>query len=167
MSTLALYSDTPTPPASTESTGSSTESHNTALLSSPPDTPVHPPPSPNHTMPSDRNDKDFDHASSSNPALEPYVDDQSGRLMRGSEEIDIMEPAPHRISIGDEFRGILKEKWGRLFNDEQMVKEGLAIEKAAHPMRCKALAEERLNRFLEEYNIASASRGPIDRRHTQ
>jgi hypothetical protein len=117
-------------------------------------------------MPSDRDSKELQ-ASSSYSTLEPHVDDQSGRLMRGSEEIDLMEPTPHRLSMGDELRGILKEKWGRLTHDELMVKEGMALEKGANPMRSKALAEERLNRFLEEYNIASALRGPIDRRHTQ
>lgn len=118
-------------------------------------------------MPSDRDFKDMDTSSSSTVLMEPHVDDTTGRLMRGSEEISIMEPAPHNITMGEEFKGILKEKWGRLVHDSQLEKEGLAIEKGAHPQRSKALQEERLNRFLEEYHIASARRGLIDRRHTQ
>jgi len=109
-------------------------------------------------MPSD--DSDFAQSSSQHN----HVDD-SGRLMRGTEEIDLMEPAPHKLNLGDEWRGYLKEKWGRLVNDEQMVKEGLAIEKAAHPDRDRARAEERLDKFLEAYNLGSARR-VMDRRHT-
>jgi len=95
-----------------------------------------------------------------------YVDDESGRLMRGTEEVDIFEPLPQKVMLKDEVKGFLMEKWGRLVNDRMMEKEGLAIEKAAHPMRCKALQEARLNHFLEEYNLRSSQRGEIDRRHT-
>jgi len=116
-------------------------------------------------MPSDRHESEYIQEGSSSSMRPEYVDEY-GRLMRGTEEVSIMEPAPHRLTTGDEVKGYIKEKWGRLVNDKQLEKEGLAIEKAAHPARSKALAEERLNRFLTEYNIESARRGPIDRRHT-
>jgi len=118
-------------------------------------------------MPSDQHDEQ-DIGSNSGPSLsDTYVDLHSGRLMRGTEEVDLFEPSPRSLTFGDEVKGYLLETWGRLWNDTEMEKEGLAIEKAAHPTRSLALAEQRLERFMNEYNLARAQRGPIDRRHTQ
>ncbi len=124
-------------------------------------------------MPSDRHETENANnpqyngeSSSSNVGIEGEYVNESGRLMRGTEEIDIMEPAPQRVSMGDELKGLLMEKWGRLVNDKQMEKEGMAIEKAAHPQRDRALAEERLNKFLESCNMTPSRKIKEQRRHT-
>lgn len=117
-------------------------------------------------MPSNDRDSDFAQSSASGSQHE-YVDD-CGRLMRGTEEIMIMEPSPQRVTMGDEVKGFFKEKWGRLMNDEQMVKEGMAIEKGAHPERDRARAAQNLEKFLATYQLDSAmAREGILRRHTQ
>jgi len=117
-------------------------------------------------MPSDQHDNDYAQSSASGSQHE-YVDD-CGRLMRGTEEIAVMEPSPHKINMGDEFKGFLKEKWGRLVHDDLLMKEGMAIEKGAHPGRDRARMEENLDRFLATYQLDSArSIEGITRRHTQ
>lgn len=118
-------------------------------------------------MPVDQYDE-MDYAQSSASGSQHEYVDECGRLMRGTEEIMIMEPSPHRITYGEEFKGFLKEKWGRLVNDEQMVKEGLAIEKGANPERDRARAAANLDRFLQTYQLDSArAREGVMRRHTQ
>ena len=88
--------------------------------------------------------------------------------MRGTEEISIMEPAPHRITPGEEFKGYIKEKWGRLVHDDLLMKEGLAIEKGAQPQRDRARAAQNLDKFLATYQLDSArAREGVTRRHTQ
>jgi hypothetical protein len=117
-------------------------------------------------MPSDQHDSDYAQSSASGSQHE-YVDD-CGRLMRGTEEIAIMEPSPHKITYGEEFKGFLKEKWGRLVHDDQLMKEGIAIEKGAHPRDDRARASQNLDRFLATYQLDSArAREGVMRRHTQ
>jgi len=117
-------------------------------------------------MPSDQHDMDYAQSSASGSQHE-YVD-SCGRLMRGTEEISIMEPSPHKLTYGEEVKGFIKEKWGRLVHDDLMMKEGLALEKGANPTRDRARASENLDRFLATYNLESArtSREGF-RRHTQ
>lgn len=77
-----------------------------------------------------------------------------------------MEPSPHKLNLGDEFKGFVKEKWGRLVNDELLVKEGLAIEKGTHVKQDRERMAQNLDKFLEMYNLPSARTMPT-RRHTQ
>lgn len=115
-------------------------------------------------MPVDQLETDYAHSSASGSQHE-YVDD-CGRLMRGSEEIPVMEPSPRKLNLGDEFQGYIKEKWGRLVHDEQLMKEGMAIEKATHAKQDRERMTQNLDRFLETYNLPSARTAPA-RRHTQ
>jgi len=79
-----------------------------------------------------------------------------------------MEPSPQKLGFQDEVKGYLKEKWGRLVHDDLMMKEGLAMEKAAHPERDRARAAQNLDRFLATYQLDSArARDGVVRRHTQ
>eukprot|EP01111_Echinosteliopsis_oligospora_P009941 TRINITY_DN300_c0_g1_i1.p1 TRINITY_DN300_c0_g1~~TRINITY_DN300_c0_g1_i1.p1 ORF type:complete len:160 (+),score=55.23 TRINITY_DN300_c0_g1_i1:269-748(+) len=73
-------------------------------------------------------------------------------------ESDIMEPPPQKITYGDEVKGFLKEKWGRIVNDKMMEKEGLAYEKAAHPVLERQKAEERLRSIVGHEGASSLSR---------
>jgi len=61
-----------------------------------------------------------------------------------------MEPAPVKITHMEEIKAWAKEKFGRMFGNKTMEKEGLAIEKAAHPNREWAKAEHRLHQIVAE-----------------
>jgi len=115
-------------------------------------------------MPSDQHDFEYSQSSASGSQHE-YVDDY-GRLMRGTEEISVMEPSPVKLNVGDEFKGYLKEKWGRFTHDELMMKEGIAMEKGANPHLDRARMAQNLDRFLETMGLPSARQAPT-RRHTQ
>jgi len=116
-------------------------------------------------MPVDQLDMmDYAHSSAAGTQHE-YVDD-CGRLMRGTEEVDCMEPSPRPMNVGDEVKGFVMEQWGRLTHDELLVKEGMAIEKGTHAARDRARMTQNLDRFLETYGLPSARTAPT-RRHTQ
>ena len=115
-------------------------------------------------MPVDQYEMDYAHSSAAGSQLEHV--DEYGRLMRGSEEIPVMEPSPRQLNQVDELKGFFKEKWGRLVHDEQMMKEGLAIEKGTHAKQDRERMTQNLDRFLATYNLPSA-RTEITRRHTQ
>jgi len=76
-----------------------------------------------------------------------------------------MEPAPCSITQYQELKGWAKEKLGKLFMSKKMVKEGQAIEKAAHPERQWAKAEERLKNMME-IEDGMGHRDSLGRRHT-
>jgi len=82
-----------------------------------------------------------------------------------AESTGIMEPAPRPINQYDEIKGWAKERLGRLLQNKIMEKEGKAIEKAAHPEREWAKAEERLQRLFEQ-SAALKKRDPHGRRYT-
>lgn len=62
----------------------------------------------------------------------------------------VMEPAPVKITHMEEMKAWAKEKFGRMFGNKTMEKEGIAIEKAAHPNREWAKAEQRLHKIVSE-----------------
>jgi len=62
----------------------------------------------------------------------------------------VMEPAPIKITHVEEMKAWAKEKLGRMFGNKKMEKEGIAFEKAAHPNREWAKAEERLQQIVSE-----------------
>jgi len=62
----------------------------------------------------------------------------------------VMEPAPVKITHVEEIKAWAKEKFGRILGNKTLEKEGIAIEKAAHPNREWAKADVRLQKIVAD-----------------